>query len=80
MVAIYSDRYTSINIIEDPTNGLVKLGLIDRVDSDRKSKITNNFVSQLEVLDPNTLKAVARLLNGLLPPLIEGEKIFRFAI
>ena len=71
----YKDKYTSIQVIDDPTNGLVKLGLIDRVDSDRKSKITNNFVSQIGVLDPNVLKTVIKKLNDKLPLKTAGEKI-----
>lgn len=71
----YSDRYSSVKIIEDPTNGLVKFGLIDRVGSERKTKITNNFVSQVEVLDAKVLKTIIGLLNGKLPTGEGKEKI-----
>jgi adenine phosphoribosyltransferase len=71
----YKDTYNAIEIINDPTNGLVKLSLSERFESDRKTKISNNFISQLQALDPTVLKDVIKRLNAKLPSPVKDEKI-----
>lgn len=76
----YKDKYTNLRIIEDETKGIVNLGLIERFESDRKTKISNNFVSQVETLDANVLRKVISILNDKLPPHQKDEKILGLAI
>jgi orotate phosphoribosyltransferase len=71
----YKDKYNSITIVEDPTNGLVKLGLTERFESDRKTKISNNFISQVNTLEVNVLKDIIERLNAMLPLPTKEEKI-----
>ncbi len=75
----YKDMFTKLNIISDETHGAVRLGLIERFEADRKTKISNNFVSQVETLDARILKKVIEILNSKLPPIQGGEKILGLA-
>lgn len=71
----YKDKYNFIKVVEDPTEGLVELGIVERTNADRKSKITNNFISQVRVLDSKALKKVTELLNKKLPKKSSDEII-----
>jgi adenine phosphoribosyltransferase len=75
----YKDKFNKITIVKDETNGAVKLSLIERFESDRKVKISNNFVSQVETLDAIVLKQVIQLLNNKLPAHQPTEKILGLA-
>ncbi len=71
--------FTELDIISDETHGAVKLGLTERFEADRKTKISNNFVSQVETLDAKVLKKVIEILNSKLPPMQNEEKILGLA-
>ena len=75
----YKEKYTKLKVLSDETNGIVKLGLVERFEADRKTKIANNFVSQVETLDANVLKQVIIKLNEKLPPVQPKEKILGLA-
>ncbi len=75
----YKDKYTDLKILTDETNGIVNLGLIERFEADRKTKISNNIVSQVKTLDVNVLKKVISILNDKLPAHQNDEKILGLA-
>lgn len=56
--------YTSVEIVDDDTNGLVELGIVERQDDTRKTKLRNNFIGLLGPADVDVAQKLAELLAG----------------
>lgn len=54
--------YSSVEIVEDDTNGLVKLDIVERIGDKRKTKLSNNFIGLLEPADIRVMQELSRLL------------------
>lgn len=63
----YNNLFSNIEVIEDETDGLVKLSLTDRHGESRKTKIKNNFSGQLGSSESVVLYSLAELVDKKLP-------------
>lgn len=58
--------FSDLKIIEDSTNGLVKLGTAERLGETRKFRILNNFNGRFTKSNPRNLFKIIEALNNLL--------------
>lgn len=62
-----NESYEKLTIIDDGSNGALKLSTIARHGGSRKTKIVNNFIGVLESADSRTVLDLCQKLNKKLP-------------
>jgi len=69
----FNKAYGKVEIIEDGSNGRIKLSAINRQSEDRKTKLKNNFVGVLDTADSRLVLELCQELNKKLPDVSDDE-------
>lgn len=71
----YNASYQNVRIIEDGTNGQVKISTLARHGESRKTKLKNNFTGMLEAADSKLLLDLCKQMSQQLPIPTSGEVV-----